>query len=732
MTESVSNSAYTGGRLNELQDELVSTREDKRRQLLEILTAGNPLGILALTALMYVGLDPNTFKESQSTRLPAHIEYLALQSLAIDFDTMGDSSRSETVASDAFRAMELVQEMFTLSPILYAIRTVDVEMEETDLQLAEYRVRSLMQSLFVRGEAYPQHRARVLDGCFGQLEDQCRALLGFTAREALTVAEHLQDLYGLRSDELAHEAGERTRQLHRELKRARRKGGSTDLPDWLVQLPPKKANHALRFLAFGTLDISDRILFSAAAVANATGLTTITAESILESFCSSSNDYREEHHAYPIGAHPLTTKPLLRYSNSYLAPVPQTIAPAIRPRMEDLIRTTSTSLWKQYTRQRAKYVEQESAQLLKSSLSGARSWTNLSWKGSSAEGELDGLVATDDLALHIQCKSGKISESTRRGAPERMVADLEKIIAEAAEQHQSLASALGSECSIELGLSNELADVFRAPLQVRVVVTLDDVVVWATQANKLKRIALLPMKPTVPWILSLTDLMVVVDMLRDTTLIHYLIRRQRLERDGRIEAHDELDWLGNYISQGLYFDNQLQGTDAPDQIALLTHSEMFDEWYWYESGARVVPTQKPKQEIPVALNRFINRLASERPKHWTLASVVLLEGSQEAREYWSKGVENIGRMLPIRGWSNVSVVVGNIGMTLCVDHRHSQPELLSMGQEYVSEKRRATEVETWIFVGEAEDGSLFIEVRDDRGAAALAEQLLSPPPRVGA
>lgn len=43
-----------------------------------------------------------------------------------------------------------------------------------------------------------------------------------------------------------------------------------------------------------------------------------------------------------------------------------------------------------------------------------------------------------------------------------------------------------------------------------------------------------------------------------------LMRRLRLEGEGRVSAHDELDWLGNYIIDGLYFDDQFKGDRTPD------------------------------------------------------------------------------------------------------------------------------------------------------------------------
>jgi len=46
--------------------------------------------------------------------------------------------------------------------------------------------------------------------------------------------------------------------------------------------------------------------------------------------------------------------------------------------------------------------------------------------------------------------------------------------------------------------------------------------------------------------------MAVTDVLQGAELVHYITRRLRLENEGRVPAHDELDWLGSYINDGLY------------------------------------------------------------------------------------------------------------------------------------------------------------------------------------
>src|SRR6266545_3029593 len=177
-----------------------------------------------------------------------------------------------------------------------------------------------------------------------------------------------------------------------------------------------------------------------------------------------------------------------------------------------------------------------------------RSWNGIGWRSANDGSDLDGLVAADDLAIRLQCKAGWLTAPARRGAPGRMRRDIGELIEAAAAQHQALATALANEGAAAVGFSDEQATALDAPLQLEAVVCLDDVTVWATEAHELKAIGALPVDRYVPWVLSLTDLMAVVDLLQGAELVHYLLRRQRIERDGRIEAHDELDWVGHYLA----------------------------------------------------------------------------------------------------------------------------------------------------------------------------------------
>jgi hypothetical protein len=138
-----------------------------------------------------------------------------------------------------------------------------------------------------------------------------------------------------------------------------------------------------------------------------------------------------------------------------------------------------------------------------------------------------------------------------------MEGDLAKGIGHASAQHAALESALSTLSPTELGFTPDQAEALMAPLQLNVTVCLDDVTVWATHARELHRLGAVGANEPTPWVVSLVDLIVICDFLEDGQMAQYLLRRQRLERDGRVTAHDELDWLGNYIREGLHFEDIL-------------------------------------------------------------------------------------------------------------------------------------------------------------------------------
>lgn len=78
----------------EFRDALLAAKPDleshvseNRQRLLEILQTVDPADLVARASLMYLNFDPDTYREWEEDRSPSHIEYLALQALAVGMDS---------------------------------------------------------------------------------------------------------------------------------------------------------------------------------------------------------------------------------------------------------------------------------------------------------------------------------------------------------------------------------------------------------------------------------------------------------------------------------------------------------------------------------------------------------------------------------------------------------------------------------------------------------------------
>lgn len=450
-------------------------------------------------------------------------------------------------------------------------------------------------------------------------------------------------------------------------------------------------------------------------------------QAFLNAFSCPRELFDSRHHSFPTGAHPLTTRPILSLGDGYLLPAASSMIDAIRPRMEDLLQH-HPGVWDRYVYSRGGYLEREATSLLAQALPGSRSWNGIRWQSASDNSDLDGLIAGDDLGIRLQCKAGRLTAPARRGAPDRMRRDVGQLIEEAAQQHQTLALALRAATATDIGFTDEQAAALEAALQFEAIVCLDDVTVWSTQTHELKVLGALPEDRHVPWVLSLTDLMAVADLLNGAELVLYLIRRQRIERVGRIEAHDELDWVGHFIAEGLFFDRFFDSESPPDAFRLLSYTEPIDAWYFTREGLRTVDAPKPSQRIPRNLASIIRRLEQDRPRHWILAAVALLNGDEESWDQWDEAIAHASGRVRRQGWSNATQVFnGRMGVTLYIDLRKSMPVIQAEVASYCRSKAEELDQPNWIGIGEGAGSGLFVTVIERRRDTPLIDVFLEPP-----
>ncbi|MEV7624140.1 hypothetical protein [Actinoplanes sp. NPDC089786] len=711
------------------RDDLWQRQAERRGRLVEILQEADPADLLGFLSLVYPRIDPDTYRESENDQSPAHIEYLALQALGVGIVRREDIDpvRQHELAGEA---IELVRDMFRAATWLTMLDAMEDRQAHPDDATVEYAFKARMYSMGIRGTAYPEHMLSVLRGCLDPFDTECRKLLGFTVGDALALSDAIGTVIEKRVNPRECEAGEARHEIERMLKRARQRRdvSGTPFPATVLSMTPTEAKQQVAMLisAWTFHDARSLTLITPEDLATETGLDTATCQAFLDAFTCPPSEFKVKHHAYPTGAHPLTHWPILNLDDGYLVPAPSTFVESIRALMEDALHKDGR-VWERYVASRGEFVEREATKRLAEALPGSESWTGVKWRSPATNSDLDGLVRADDLGLRVQCKAGRMTAPALRGSSDRMLRHLKDLVQSAAQQHRDLATELGAHGGPALGFTGNQVRALAAPLQVEIIVCLDDVTVWATEAHELRSIGTLPADRHVPWVLSLTDLMAVTDLLQGSQLGHYMLRRLRLERDGRVQTHDELDWVGNYIANGLFFDGYFDAERPPDWFRLLSFTEAIDDWYFTRQGLRSVPAAKPEQPIPPMLKQLLHDLEVRRPDHWMLAGIALLNGDDDSRDKWEQGLLHVQLRAREKGWSNITqVFADSLGVTLMADYRLLRPELDDMVASHCRAKVADLGLPNWIGIAEGISASLAVAVIE--GSPGLGEIFTSPPP----
>jgi len=111
-----------------------------------------------------------------------------------------------------------------------------------------------------------------------------------------------------------------------------------------------------------------------------------------------------------------------------------------------------------------------------------------------------------------------------------------------------------------------------------------------------------------------------------------LSNRLKINSYNNVQFIEELDFFGNYLREGLYYEETEELKDV-DVVQFMSYTTEIDNWYFFERGLRESPTQKPTQKMPPAFRQIIDDLESKTDvAAHTEAIFALLEWDFSVRE----------------------------------------------------------------------------------------------------
>lgn len=739
---------------DELQDQL----ERGVTELESILRGYNPFDLIANGFIANAFIDPESYEEPLFEGRVAYVEYLTLLLLSQPPDSLSWDSMQLIDGQVLTDIQERLEGLFHTTIWLFMVKDIDQDNPTGRTDVDELRFMALADSLIVRFPAYHHHMRDILTGLFATLEEDLLSVFGFTLHDALRLADAINDLVSGR----LRTKGQAIRSEAKKLRKAvekyrRRKEGTKGIPldaiKALAKVPPKQLKSRLELFAKAAAlhRIGDIFAFSAEELAREGKVDLYRTMSFLSRLSLDFGSV-ERRYRYPSPTHPLMLKPFVRHDSRYVCPLPQSLEFSLRYSIESYLKPASqecivagSRYWDKYEESRSNFTETAALGYLKQCLRHASVYHNLSYEtrtenSLTVRSELDGLIVFDTVVFLIETKAGTLSLPARRGGIARMKEEMKELVEHAFRQGlrakrfiQETARPVffdpaGQEVVID---KNSLDKIFL------VTVTLESLDVFVSALYKLKGLGLFGSEE-LPWAVSLADLRVISEMIEfPSQFVHYLERRKRINEIARIKAHDELDWLGHYLKEGLYFDEMFAREDAPSIFNLLHYSTEFDSYYLYETGQRRTVVDKPCQTMPAICRQLLNELEANHPLGYSRACGAILDLSGQAKGQLADVIHaQMVRTKADNGLHDFTLITKSTrtGITIMFSRSERSPEMRDKLKVYCDLKKYQTESNLWIGIGINVDCSNLLdclvtsrfEWREDHELGQIVEKALRP------
>jgi hypothetical protein len=597
----------------------------------ELIGRVNPLYLLA--SMARYGLtapirEDGSIISSTSKRqvLPAHVELAQALCLRLSVSEHSNTPAPETVQS-VFDVLAEWSEQFHWKRLVQ-LEAVPGEAERKRLLVQEH-IRLATQ--VVRNWGYYDQIKRIAMELMTPLDARFEARHEFKATDVIAVFDylfhewqervnaHLDRLRGMMTAKTLREAVVAYHAAFSDLK------GTIDeleeqLREWRASLMAAKS----MLLSHSDLRLPEICTFTPSEIGTAIDRPPQVVGKALDQLSHRFGDLKDANVEHFFMSNPVWRKPAIKLdNNSYFCAMPQLYFAFLFETL--LIFVRDDVLRAAYDDRRSDYLEQATSELFRIAFPGATLRRNFKWQtpDKAQQFESDLIVQVDSFLILVEMKSGRVSPEARRGAPESLGQDINRLLIEPSRQSQRLEEAIAAAKRGNAG-SEAFAKAFPVNLStihrvLRLSVTLEDIGFLQTNVNSLKDADYVPPDLHVVPAVTLADLEVVFDVLTSSPeRIHYWIRRT--EWEGRADyVADEIDLLGVYLKTGLNL-GDLEFKKA--HLVLTGESKVIDDYYQAQLAG--ISKERPRYQSTQWWRDILERLETQKPSRWIEAAVVLL------------------------------------------------------------------------------------------------------------
>lgn len=588
---------------------------------------------------------------------PTKAELLALIALTsggTDSDGSTNDEMPNLLYHEAYEWAESVEKLIDLVQVREFLAMQ--EKPADDLDRIAFSVRS--KEVWMRSTSYPDMVKTTHEALFGHeaISAGLSALLGFDASVAYQVLTRLHELQvNAMNDRL--EASFDAMASAYEL-------GETSRDSEIAKQTRIAFNAAWQPTA-------DLVAISSAAIAASLEAEMGVVEAVLNRFTVELN----EHDSLAIldgfvgGDNPFRTNPVVRTERGQFMLVHDALVlPAIRENLEQALRTSR--VWEQYQKWRGDLLEDLGRIALERVLPGATTYSAFDYfvpandretlatpSGYTKKVEGDLLFILDDVAIIVEAKAAAITPAARAGETRKLRRNLTDIITKASIQAARLQKRIEDDRGVRLHAGGWL-DLGHIREIHTVALSLDDLSGVSTATSDLVQAGLLD-AGHIPWVVSIHDLQVIVDIIdRPADFLLYLRRRRDPEVSLAYAAADELDLFLYFYESGLYVapDPKRMAAELPyisapspgdlrrrskqGRAIIAARTDSLDAWH----SAKLDPSL-PRVCKPALTGSPMISLAEELQERgyqgWLSLGATLLSGSTKAQADFSRIPKNL-------------------------------------------------------------------------------------------
>ncbi len=555
-----------------------------------------------------------------------------------------------------------------------------------------------LYSLSVRGESYPHLLKNMAEDLYSNFDDWFLNKLGFAIKNAITITNAI-------IDELSERIIRNRKQIKTEVEK------KIDRQGKIKKLSKKEARKIEEILGcYGFFNLAPSMFtYSLEDIVRISGLS----EEICNHFLNRmSQPYKYRNPKYKkIFVNPLRApwdyvalyeKPILRFENKYFVPLMHIIP-------EVLFTTFYYDLIcdEDYWGHRGKdiygsWLENKTFESLCNVFPSQEVFLRPRYQ--NQEELCDVLVLHDRYIYIIQCKTKKMQYESRNGMNfNKIKDDLEKGVKDSFSQAEKaknyiLQNAHPIILTPHGGLNIDSSQISKIILMS---VTLTDYQNLTTRIANINPAIQLFSDNQYPWCISLFDLLILTEILEDPySFIQYTRRRLLIEQTKFNIFADEIDLLGFFLKQGLYFDEE--EFNSINALTLSGCSDKIDR-YFFEKYVCKIPTEKPMRMKVAKYEKFLDAIKALDIPYKTDCVIRIMDMCEEGSN------KLIDEIIKLRNKAkkdhklhSISTVMNNneFGISyIAMDSKGDTNALIQQTLSFATLKKYATKCKEWVGLG---------------------------------